>query len=415
MLVCGCELTEVTLPIGESRIVVHAVLNRTAGRQFVVVERSITGEGRASGSDLIPPGGPARGIENALVVLEYAAGTACGPAADTLPQLPDAPGVYQAEGLCTPAPGDGVGLRVVTPEGTVVSGRTTVPGARRVAIERGGDTVSGVPAEFIVNRDHDTLNLSADPIAARALQVEIRTPEVESPMFGNTDDLVFYIVTDSLGFRLPGDLINPFESDEGETLFRGGVSYDLSIVLADTNYYDFVRSRSNPLTGRGFINRLQGGIGVFGSVETHIYRMGVVSDVDQPAEGLYLLRGTVGGRPADVTWELYRDALDERRFAAFMKGTWYGGVVDGSVEGYFLPFSQQPAEFYASFRSASDTSVIAWDFQGIRGGLGSSFTVNVQGFSSGSSFTGSLTATQLTGPVVMSRAPRDDGGRPRRP
>jgi hypothetical protein len=46
--------------------------------------------------------------------------------------------------------------------------------------------------------------------------------------------------------------------------------------VTDTNYYDFVRSRSDPFTGRGFLNHLEGGIGVFGSVEAHTYYLRVI-------------------------------------------------------------------------------------------------------------------------------------------
>jgi hypothetical protein len=404
-LLLACQLTEVTVPVGQPRVIVQAVLSRTAARQFVVVERSITGEsgGSGFGGDEIPPNGPTRPIEGAVVILEYPAGTACGPAADTLPPLSGAPGVYQAEGLCTPAAGDGVSLRVVTPDGVVVTGRTTVPGAERVSVVVAGDSAPPAPARVLLDRDRDTLDLAALPISARAMQVEARRGDsLPDGVFGQ-DDLVLYLVTDSLGLRLPGDLINPFETDEGEAFFKGGFSYDLTVVLADTNYYDFVRSRSNPLTGRGFINRLEGGIGVFGSVETHGYRMRVVARVDDPREGVYRLRGTVAGRAVDVTWELYLDPVSEGAFGAFVQGSWDGAPVDRSAEGRFggAPVAGSD-DFFAGFELPVDgaSSLEQWQFSGRRASDGVSFPVQVVGFTvSGNRVVGSLNAVQVSGPA----------------
>jgi len=419
LLLGACQLTEVTVPVGEERIIVQSVLSRTAGRQFVVVERSVTGAGAVGGvfsSDEIPPDGPGRPIEGALVVIGYDPGTGCVRAADTLPPVGGARGLYQAEGLCVPAPGSVVRLRVETPMGDVVTGRTVIPGARVVAVTVAGDTVAPVPGSFVVNRDHDTLNLGADAILARALQVEIHETPV-APGIGG-DDAVFFAVTDSLGFRLPGDLINPFEEEDvGEAFFRGGESYDITIVLADTNYYDFVRSRSDPLTGRGFINRLEGGIGVFGSVETHTYRMRVVADADLPEEGTYRVRGTVGGRAVDVTWELYFDPVSEQRFAAFIRGSWYDGPVDGGMSGNF-GFGEQPPDVLDAFFETADPSggVTFWGVRGTRAPLGTAFQVTVEGFGdAGPTIRGTLSAVQVTGPGARGAPSGGPDGRQRRP
>lgn len=399
----ACQLTEVTVPAGQPRVIVQAVLSRTAPRQFVVVERSVTGAGGPSvfQGDVIPPDGPSLPIEGALVVLEYGDGTACGPAADTLPPLPGSPGVYQGEGLCTPSAGDAVGLRVVTPDGVVVSGHTVVPGAATVVVAAAGATAPLAPAPFVLNRNHDTLDLSAQAVLARAMQVEIRRADVASPQFGSGgDDLVFYLITDSLGMTVPGNLVNPFEGDEGEAFFRAGIRYDVALVLTDTNYYDFVRSRSDPLTGRGFINRLDGGIGVFGSVETHVYRMRVVADVDQPEEGVYRVTGTLEGQPVDVEIELYLDDVEPGFFAAFLRGTWVGSPVDGSLSGAF-GLGRPPDEFDASFGTPGDgVAPTHWQLSGRRPTSAGAFPVSVTGFpANGVPVTGSLTAIQVSGPL----------------
>jgi hypothetical protein len=86
-----------------------------------------------------------------------------------------------------------------------------------------------------------------------------------------------YLFTDTLGVALPGDLVNPFEGgDAGRPVFGVGREYSLTVAVTDTNYYDFVRSRSDPFTGRGFLNHLEGGIGVFGSVAAYRYVLRVV-------------------------------------------------------------------------------------------------------------------------------------------
>jgi hypothetical protein len=270
LLIAACELTETTVPLGEPRVIVQAVYSRGANRQFVVVEESRTGErpGPPGEPDSIPPQSPSLPSVGALVTLAYSAGSPCGGAVDTLPPLDDSPGVYQAEGLCITDPGDTVLLRVITADGRVVNGSTVVPGASRVAVSTGSDTAAFPGDLLVLNRDRDTLRIELEAVAGRAMQVEVRRYKFEGTDPGK---LVFYLVTDSLGLAVPGDLVNPFEGDDGEPIFLPGDAYDVAVAVTDSNYYDFVRSRSDPFTGRGFINRLEGGIGVFGSVEVYYY------------------------------------------------------------------------------------------------------------------------------------------------
>ena len=57
----------------------------------------------------------------------------------------------------------------------------------------------------------------------------------------------------------------------------------------DSNYYDYYRSRNDPFTGSGIINKLQGGIGLFGSaVSINSRTLDVTQNVREPAfEGTY--------------------------------------------------------------------------------------------------------------------------------
>jgi hypothetical protein len=269
LLLCACELTEVTVPEGEPRVIVQSVYSARRMYQFVVVERSLTGTVPTSEAEEgVPPGEPRIPITGALVTLTNETRPAgCG--TDTLPPRAVSSGVYATGFFCGALPGERLRLRVTTPGGDTVTGTTRVPGARSVSVRLATDSAT---AEFDVldlDRERDTIRIAVDPILARAMQVEVR--QVQDP-----DEIAVYLFTDSLGVALPGNLFNPFEGDSGKPVFELGVEYALTVAVTDSNYYDFVRSRSDPFTGRGFLNRLEGGIGVFGSVEAYTYYLRVV-------------------------------------------------------------------------------------------------------------------------------------------
>jgi hypothetical protein len=269
LALAGCKLTEVTVPEGEPVVVVQAVLAARSTAQFVIVERSLTGSVPAGTTNLdIPPGEPRLPIAGAMVVLSHEGPSSCTPAVDTLVPQAFGSGVYLTR-FCPLSAGDRVRLRVETPDGEVVTGTTTVPGARAVSVRLATDSAMAEGQVLDLDRLRDTIRIGVDPILARALQVEVRWRD-------EPDSLVVYLFTDTLGVALPGDLYNPFEGDSGKPVFEVGREYTLAVAVADSNYYDFVRSRSDPFTGRGFLNRLDGGIGVFGSVATYRYYLRVV-------------------------------------------------------------------------------------------------------------------------------------------
>jgi hypothetical protein len=300
-------------------------------------------------------------------------------------------GVYSGP-LCNLQPGDRLLLRVETPAGEVVTGATTVPGAADQAVTAAGITaVAGGPA-LVMNREADTLEIGVAPANGRALQVEVRREE-------EPNLLVLFAITDSMGIRFPGNLVNPTEGDSGESFFRAGRSYTLGVALTDTNYYDFVRSFTNPLTGRGFINHLTGGIGVFGSLETALYRLRVVAPVDDPREGLYRLTGTVGADTVDVTLELYLDEVQRYLFSAFVQGMWQNGPIDLSADGFLPPGSTGEMDFHFAVPS-TDTLAQTWhDFTAVRPAAGTPFPVIVTSHApSQPVLVDTLTALQISGP-----------------
>jgi hypothetical protein len=78
-------------------------------------------------------------------------------------------------------------------------------------------------------------------------------------------------------------------------VFLPGFRQTVSVAAVDTNYFDYYRSGSNPFTGTGIINRLAGGIGVFGAyVPLQTRSLQVTGEVDLPLEGRYVAPLRVG-------------------------------------------------------------------------------------------------------------------------
>jgi hypothetical protein len=233
-----------------------------------VVERSLTGAvPTGEADDDVPPAEPRIPVAGAAVTLTNESRPEnCDPS--TLAPRAAGSGIYEGS-FCAVLPGERLRLLVVTPEGDSVTGTTTLPGARSVSVRLATDSATVEGQVLELDRERDTIRIGVDPILARAMQVEVRQRE-------DPDEIAVYLFTDTLGVALPGDLYNPFEGDSGRPVFDVGVEYTLTVAVTDSNYYDFVRSRSDPFTGRGFLNRLEGGIGVFGSVAAYTYYLRVV-------------------------------------------------------------------------------------------------------------------------------------------
>jgi hypothetical protein len=61
----------------------------------------------------------------------------------------------------------------------------------------------------------------------------------------------------------------------------------------DANFYDWFRTHNDPLTGTGLVSRVQGGLGVFGSlVRLHYEDLDVRAPQTEPIAGTYRLVGT---------------------------------------------------------------------------------------------------------------------------
>jgi len=322
----GCELEDVTIPGGDPVVIVHAVMRPDLPNQFVVVERSFDGiVDPTSETGAIPPNFPRLPIAGAVIEVENLdlPVDPCGTPVlfDARPPLPyvQVPGVYWGPTDCpTMRAGDRLELTVRTTDGETVTGVTRIPGMTEAALVIGadsivlaGDTVLGF------NRDRDTLRIRVAATVGRLLQVGIRRD-------GIIDDDGTTVFADTTAVAIPGDAIDLFFTRDGSDVFLGGRQYVVSVALSDSNYYDFARSRSNPFTGSGFINHLTGGVGLFGSAVAATARLAVVSEIDDPREGIYRLTGQVEGVDVDATLGVYfTRPLESADFSAFLTGSWF--------------------------------------------------------------------------------------------
>ena len=325
----GCLLEDVTISGGEAIVLVSAVMRPDLPYQYVIVEQSLDGiiDRPDSAQFPVPPHPPRIPIENALVTVENLdfPNDTCGTAvqfrhAPYAPGTPAKPGIYWApEGCPTMRPGDRLQLHVESDNGDIVRGITRVPGMRSafVALRDDSVTLGGGDSVLTFNRDRDTLRFGVDPIVGRLLQLDVRRN-------GYLSDFGTKVLADTTEFLLAGTAIDVFISGTGSDVFRGGRDYTVTLTLSDTNYFDFTRSSNNEFTGRGFINRLTGGIGVFGSAVAATGRVWVIADADDPREGRYSITGQIDNVPIAVELRLYlHRPVQESEVSAFLDGEWF--------------------------------------------------------------------------------------------
>ena len=332
--VSACDLTPVEIPLGEPMVVVHGVMRSDQAHQFIVLEKSFTGEHDKTflGYAIPTEGAPAIPIQAATVQVTNVdlPGDACGSPVTFVeeigdPDVDERPGVYWAPAGCpTIRPGDSLDLYVETTDGETVTGATLVTGLESATLSVLGETVPfGADTVVTFNRDRDILRLSVEPVAGRLLQVSVlRVGELD--LFAGED---FWpgarIHVDTMSVSIPGDLVDAGGWSDGGDVFRAGRDYLMTASVTDVNYYDFSRSRSNNFTGRGFLNRLSGGIGVFGSIAGSSLALRVIGDFDDEREGVYWIRGIVQGIDINAFLTVYTvNSADETEVTALLTGDW---------------------------------------------------------------------------------------------
>lgn len=407
LLLCflGC-VDEVTEPVEstETIVLVQGVVRADWPQQWILLEKTFNGTISGTATGFIPGGEVAVPLENADVTISNLSFSEdpCGTSVRLLESEGPAdrrqPGVYWSPVACpTIRPGDTLELVVVAGDDRV-TGRTTVPGTTQMVLETaaGSVEVPGPALEF--NRDTDTLSASVDPIDGRVLIIEVR-----ERIFDETPDFISQASTqlwvDGTFLTVPGDIFALFEDlDDDEPigdLFNAGRWHAATLAYADQNFYDQLRSGNSPLTGRGFINHLDGGYGYFGSMTAARNNLRVIGNTDDPREGVYDVSGTVEGVAVSVEWELYLNsgATDtEDPFSSFVFGEWVLGPYDAYIIGNFTgtSFTTFIAQPTGNRTQDGELELRVWQIDGVLSVSGSTtLTVRLDG-----AVVGSVTATK---------------------
>ena len=162
-------------------------------------------------------------------------------------------------------------LSVRTTKGESLVAETTVPG--------GTPASAAEPRLFDRARDTVTLQWPAT-VGARSYLVRIETPFGPRAFF-----------TESTHVRLPGDLRN-VDQRQLVRVFIPGFPQAVTVSAVDSNFYDWYRTQNDALTGMGLINRVRGGMGVFGSlVRLRFESVRVVAPQDEPEAGNFVAVG----------------------------------------------------------------------------------------------------------------------------
>lgn len=297
--VAGCEFDRTTIPTGQTRPVVHAVLDPGAYEHVVLVERTLTGTVTIDGSVAFDPDDPivtggGVPVSGAVVEIIDDQGNRALPREDlTVRGDGKGAGVYRFVNGRAPAPGPGdppsppifiiIGrgreylLRVTTPEGRLVTGRTRIPDTYPAADS----------ATRTFDRDRDTLAISWRLVPdAKRYALRVDTP------FGP-----FFLFAEDTSLRLPGRMQNLFARDFPR-VFVPGFRQRIVLGAVDQNFFDYYRSRNDQFRGAGLINHLDGGTGLFGSfVRLETRTLEVTAPTEEAIEGMY--RSTDAGA-ADV-------------------------------------------------------------------------------------------------------------------
>jgi hypothetical protein len=259
-------------------LAMHGVLSASASTQVVLLERTRTGrvDPVAPPFDAEDPIGSDEGIaeSGATMTLIAPDGTTLNAAEDNTTRVDGkGQGVYRFA-----LPGSALArnatyrLVVHSRAGEELSAETSVP-----------DGIAATSATFItIDRTRDTLELTwpASP-TARSYFVRIETPYGPRSFF-----------TESTHVRLPGTLRN-VDVPELPHVFFPGFIQAVTVSAVDSNYYDWFRTHDDEISGQGLINRVTGGLGVFGSlVRLGFDSVTITAPQTSPVEGNFQFYGT---------------------------------------------------------------------------------------------------------------------------
>jgi len=366
LTLAACELEEIAIPSGEEVLIVHAVMRPDHARQFVLIERSWRGHNDPADLDRfdLPPNSPQLPLVGATVTVSNLdfPGDPCGSA---VVFDENAPGLYQSPGNCpTMRPGDRLELEILEPNGSTIRGTTEVVGLDSAWV-RG--TFGAVPLgsldSLVFNRDSDTLQFAVYSSHGRLVELQFNRLDY----YGNLSTSGFdrsSFLADTNDFIMPGTTLDLLDRGEGEEVLRAGRRYVMTVAMTDANYFDFVRSQNNELTGRGFINHLEGAIGVFGSIVASPLTVDAIGDAKDPREGTYRLTGTIQGVDVDATLAIYqRHQADSVEVSGFLREAW---VQDGDFLGW-IPWDPRGLSVDGTFVGPDWDIVVEQPALGVRG------------------------------------------------
>ncbi len=364
----ACELEEIAIPGGEEILIVHAVMRPDQQRQFILVESSWRGEVDPAELDRfdLPPNSPQRPVEGAVVTVSNVdfPGDPCGSA---VVFDENAPGVYQSPGNCpTMRPGDQLTLQILVSNGKVIRGTAEVVGLDSAWV-RGtfGALPLGSLDSLVFNRDIDTLQFAVYSSHGRLVELQFNRLDYYGNLSSSGFDRSSFLA-DTNDFSVPGTTLDLLDRGEGDEVFRAGRRYLMTVAMTDANYFDFVRSQNNELTGRGFINRLEGAVGVFGSLVASPLTVDAIGEADDPREGTYRLTGTIRGVDVDATLSIYqRHQADSVEVSGFLRGMWIQKL--NAPPGGWVPWDPRGLSIDGTFVEAEWDIVVEQPALGDRG------------------------------------------------
>ena len=275
-LVSACTIEEVAIPRTDAKVALHAVLSATAPAQVMLLERT-----RSGAVNLVAPPFELENpfVNDAGIAEPGALATLVTPSGQTIVGSEDltpggsGAGIYRfqlpGELLERNAPYQ---LTVITTKGERLTAETSVP--------------NGVAAAY---RDLQTFDRGGDALhlewargpGARAYMVRVETPFGPRTFF-----------TQDTTVRLAGDLRNADISSLPH-VFIPGFPQAVTVSAVDSNFYDWFRTHNDELSGTGLINRVVGGLGVFGSlVRLKFDSLDVVAAQTDPVSGIFDFIGT---------------------------------------------------------------------------------------------------------------------------
>ena len=118
------------------------------------------------------------------------------------------------------------------------------------------------------------------------------------------------------GIHTYGDTVHLFiDRTNYKGVFMPGFRQDIIVAAVDSNFYDYYRTNNDPFTGAGIINRVTGGIGMFGSFVTlNSGTLTVIADRTEPVEGRYrfIAAASSGAAPPTTDMTIYLESKGAR-------------------------------------------------------------------------------------------------------